>query len=148
MFAIRAAQADDLRLVHQILHGSALPFDDITDHHLMHFLILGGGKQVAGCVGIESLGAEALLRSLAVRDVLRGRGWGERLVQAAEMHARNVGVSSLYLLTTTAASFFERIGYQQIDRADAPKSLHTTTQFSTLCPSSSTCLFKSLPLTI
>lgn len=147
MIEIQLARADNLSAIHSLLRDCALPIDDITSAHLKHFLILSDGVQLAGCIGIEPLGVNALLRSLAVRDIFRGDGWGERLVQEAETHARNVGVSSLFLLTTTAASFFKRLGYQPVDRAQTPASLRETKQFSMLRPASSTCLFKSISLT-
>jgi len=86
----------------------------------------------------------ALLRSLAVSDFVRGSGWGQQLHLAAVTHAQDIGVSTLYLLTTTAATFFERRGYQRIDHTNAPTTLQEATQFSLLCPSSATCLFKSI----
>lgn len=148
MLAIRPAQADDLQAVHLVLKDCGLPYEDITTSHLSDFLVLANGKPVVGCVGIERLGSDALLRSLAVFDFMRGSGWGQQLVHAAEAHAQNIDISALYLLTTTATTFFGDRGYRRIDRADAPAALQGTTQFSLLCPASSTCLFKSLPLTI
>lgn len=99
---------------------------------------------VVACIAIEPYGQDALLRSLAVYDFMRGDGWGQKLVEAAEERARRAGIASLYLLTTTAASFFERRGYRCIDRASAPAAIQTTTQFSTLCPASSACLYKAI----
>lgn len=144
MLAIRPAQADDLQAIHLLLKDCGLPFDDVTASHLADFLVLANGKPVVGCVGIECLGSDALLRSMAVFDFMRGSGWGQQLAQAAEAHAQSIGISALYLLTTTATTFFEYRGYRRIDRADAPAALQGTTQFSLLCPASSTCLFKSI----
>ncbi len=144
VLAIGSAQADDLQAIHLVLKDCGLSFEDVTASHLPNFLVLTNGKQVVDCVGIEHLGSDALLRSLAVSDFVRGSGWGQRLAEAAEMHALHTGVSDLYLLTTTAPTFFEGRGYRRIDRADAPAALQETTQFSLLCPANSTCLFKSI----
>jgi N-acetylglutamate synthase-like GNAT family acetyltransferase len=38
----------------------------------------------------------------------RGNGYGKALVAHVERHARSQGVTDVYLLTTTAAEFFER----------------------------------------
>ncbi|MGH8808309.1 MAG: arsenic resistance N-acetyltransferase ArsN2, partial [Noviherbaspirillum sp.] len=99
---------------------------------------------VIACVGLEVCGPDALLRSLAVAHMHRGGGFGARMTSAIEEHARQQGITRLYLLTTTAADFFERDAYQPIDRAGAPPAIQATSQFSTLCPASSTCLFKSI----
>jgi len=72
-----------------------------------------------------------LLRSLAVDASVRGRGCARALVAAAERYARGRGVRRIYLLTTTAAKFFERLGYGAVAR-DA------------LCPSSSAFMAKNL----
>lgn len=66
------------------------------------------------------------------------------LVGEAERRARAAGVGVLYLLTTTAAGFFERLGYRQTDRAAAPREIAATRQFSGLCPASSAFMVKSL----
>ncbi|HEY0847954.1 MAG TPA: arsenic resistance N-acetyltransferase ArsN2 [Noviherbaspirillum sp.] len=145
---IDAARPDDLADVKLLLEESGLPADDLTAGHLQHFMVVRGGGSITACIAIEPHGTDALLRSLAVSKGMRGDGCGRKLVAAMEEYARSKQVASLYLLTTTAASFFERLGYQRIERADAPPSMQKTTQFSMLCPSSSTCLFKSISSTI
>ncbi|AMP14919.1 acetyltransferase family protein [Collimonas pratensis] len=99
---------------------------------------------MVGCVGIEDRETDALLRSLVVSDSLRGNGWGQQLLRAIEDHAESIGISTLYLLTTTAAPFFEELGYRRIERTSAPATIQATSQFSLLCPASSVCLFKSI----
>lgn len=144
-YPIRAAQSDDLQAILLLLKECDLPFEDISADHLAHFQVLANGEAVIGCIGIERRGSDALLRSLAVYEFLRGDGRGPQLLHAMEIYANSIGVSALYLLTTTAATFFEERGYHRIDRADAPVAMQETSQFSRLCPSSSTCLFKSIP---
>ena len=63
----------------------------------------------------------------------------------AERHARSRGVRELYLLTTTAERFFERLGYRRTGRENAPEAIRGTQEFSGLCPSSSAFLVKELP---
>ncbi|MEQ8534295.1 MAG: tyrosine protein phosphatase, partial [Imperialibacter sp.] len=59
--------------------------------------------------------------------------------------ARN-GITELYLLTTTASKFFERIGYKVADRNTAPDAIKNTSEFSDLCPSSAVFMHKALDL--
>ena len=68
----------------------------------------------------------------------------EQMVAHAERHARDQGVHSLYLLTTTAEKFFLRRGYARIPREVAPAAIKTTSEFSGICPTSSAFMVKYL----
>lgn len=144
MFSIRTPRPDDLAALKDFLATSGLPSEDLTAQHLEHFIILAQPERIAGSIGIEKLGTDALLRSLAVDTMMRGEGFGKRLLQEIESHALRNGVRNLYLLTTTADNFFEHHGYQRLDRLAAPESIRNTTQFARLCPVSARCLYKSL----
>ena len=144
MFAIRTPRPDDLPALKTLLDSCGLPTSDLTEDHLKHFVILGQAGRVAGCIGMEVFGQDALLRSLAVDTMMRGEGYGSRLLQLMEERARDEGVHRLYLLTTSADNFFEHQGYERIDRAAVPEAIRNTAQFAGICPSSAACLFKSL----
>jgi amino-acid N-acetyltransferase len=126
------------------LSESGLPIEDITTQHLHHFFGCGSGLELEGLVGLELYGDVALLRSLAVASSKRGTGVGSGLVAHAERHARDQGVQSLYLLTTTAEAFFMRRGYARVPREDAPAAIKTTSEFSGICPTSSAFMVKYL----
>ena len=63
-------------------------------------------------------------------------------------HMRDIalalGVHELVLLTTTAAPFFARRGYQIIDRLDAPAGVQRSEEFRGLCPASAICMQRVL----
>ena len=105
--------------------------------------VVEAGEPIAA-VGLEIHGQAGLLRSLAVAPSARGRGLAARLVGHAEERARARGVSSLFLLTETAAPLFERLGYAAVPRSTAPAALRATAQFATLCPAGATCMHKAL----
>jgi len=86
----------------------------------------------------------ALLRSLAVASSRRGTGGRSGLVAQAEFHARDQGVQSLYLLTTTTEQFFRRRGYGRISREEAATAIKGTQEFSGICPVSSAFMVKRL----
>jgi amino-acid N-acetyltransferase len=134
----------NLSAVKQLLSESGLPIEDITAQHLQHFFGCGSGLEIEGVVGLELYGKAALLRSLAVASSRRGTGVGSGLVAHAELHAREQGVQSLYLLTTTAEKFFLRRGYARVPREDAPAAIKTTSEFSGICPTSSAFMVKYL----
>ena len=131
--------------VKRLLAESQLAVSDLTIEHLEHFFGCGSAQTLEGVVGLEIYGSVALLRSLAVTPKSRGRGCGKALVGEAERYAQSKGVYALYLLTTTANRFFERLGYQPVSRETAPESIRRTREFSDLCPSSSTFMVKRLP---
>lgn len=132
-------------VVRRLLTECALPTDDIDCQNLDHYFALEDpAAGITGVVGLEIRGRHALLRSLAVSTLARGNGYGQALVAAAENFAREKGVEQIYLLTTTAARFFERLGYGTVDRTGAPEEIRKTRQFSSLCPASSSFMRKEL----
>jgi amino-acid N-acetyltransferase len=85
-----------------------------------------------------------LLRSVAVAPSHRGLGFGQRLVQERLAFAKTKNLDAVYLLTTTAAPFFGRLGFEAVSRADAPAGVRESLEFSSVCPTSSACLVKNL----
>jgi len=136
----RPAQAD----VHRLLVAAQLPTDDLTPQHLENFFGCGPPERPLGVGGIELHGKHALLRSLAVDAAVHGQGHGTALVAALEAHARAHGAQRIYLLTTTAARYFEGLGYRVATRDEAPASIRTTSEFSALCPASAVFMTKDL----
>jgi amino-acid N-acetyltransferase len=142
---IRQANAEDMTFVRTTLADGALPNSDVDNSGRIRFLIADDADgHPAACIGLEAYGSEALLRSLAVSRARRGQGVGCALVVAAEDTARAMGVSRLYLLTTTASDFFSHAGYDVINRVDAPDTLQASNQFAELCPASAVCMSKTL----
>jgi amino-acid N-acetyltransferase len=127
-----------------LLQSQGLPVSDITDHHLEHFFFMGSDGSPTGLVGVEIYGADALLRSLAVAETARTRGVGSALVKHAEGYAVSRHVNAIYLLTTTAETFFEQRGYRRVDRTQAPQAIQSTAEFAGLCPVSSAFMLKRL----
>ena len=127
-----------------LLSACHLPISDLSGSS--DVLLFGhvSGDTLAGVVGLEMHGANALLRSLAVTKSHRSNGLGAALVSCAEQQAAAHGANAVYLLTTTADQFFERRGYVHINRDEAPAAIASTSQFSGLCPSSSAFMVKWL----
>ena len=127
-----------------LLRAAELPTEDLTDSHLQHFFMASSPNVAVGLVGLELHGCDALLRSLVVDPNSRTKGIGSQLVEHAETYARARGVASLYLLTTTAERFFAHRGYARVERRNAPESISTTREFSSICPASSAFMLKRL----
>jgi amino-acid N-acetyltransferase len=127
-----------------LLEAQGLPVSDITDEHLEHFFFIGSDGSPMGLVGVEIYGTDALLRSLVVADTARTQGLGFALVQHGEEYVASHNVAAMYLLTTTAESFFEHRSYRRLDRTQAPSAIRSTPEFASLCPASSAFMMKQL----
>jgi len=131
--------------VKELLASALLPTADITPDHLENFFGAWSGSTLDGVVGIEPYGTAALLRSLAVASSRRGSGVGSGLLARAERYAMESGIRSLFLLTTTAESYFGKRGYSVISREAAPEVIRNTKEFATICPGSSVLMVKHMP---
>lgn len=128
------------------LAGADLPVDDLDEPDRVFFRADMNGAPI-GFGGFELLGNCALLRSIVVLPEQRRAGMGRQLAEAVLSHAHADGASSAYLLTTTAAPFFGRLGFQAIERASAPATILATREATALCPSTATLMSRSLEAT-
>ena len=141
---IERASDADFEHIREMLGAANLPTSDLSRSNMAHFLVARVADRIVGSVGLEIHERDALLRSLIVLPEHRSLGLGVALSNAAEALATSRGIATLTLLTTTAAPFFERAGYAVIPRSEVPESLQASAEFSTLCPSSATCMRKTL----
>ncbi len=125
-----------------LLAECELPVADISPSGPARFFGIRAEGRLAAVIGLEPLGKIALLRSLAVAPARRHHGLGRELVAHAEQAAGALGIRTLYLLTTTATGFFEKLGYAPTPRDSAPAEIQATSQFAGLCPASSALLSK------
>jgi uncharacterized protein (DUF1810 family)/N-acetylglutamate synthase-like GNAT family acetyltransferase len=128
--------------VEALLVEAGLPVSDLSGSHDCTLLGVREGGRLVGVAGIEVHGSVGLLRSVAVTPARRNDGLGLNLVSNAEAWAAGHGLESLYLLTTTAAGFFARLGYEVTPRSEAPAAIAATPQFARLCPRSATFMRK------
>lgn len=134
----------DHRAATKLLADAQLPTADVTDRSLEHFFFAGSADAPIGIVGLELGPPCGLLRSLAVDASSRSSGLGSELLATAERHARDMGVSALYLLTTTAEAYFAKRGYSRISRSEAPPFISASAEFANLCPASAAFMVKQL----
>ena len=131
--------------IKQLLLEAQLPIEDLTPAHFENFFGAWSGQCLEGVIGLEPYGSVALLRSLAVRVDSRGSGLGAELIFSAERYAVQKGVSSIFLLTTTAKHYFEKYGYTEIARELVPTTIRATSQFSSICPATAAPMRKYIP---
>lgn len=77
-----------------------------------------GGVGGCGALHIDMIDL-AEVRSLVVRDDLRGQGIGEQLLQALVEEAHRLEIARVYALTRVE-KFFTRNNFQVIDRQELP----------------------------
>lgn len=141
---IRRSHVADLPAVRQLLEIAKLPTEDLTSAPGLQFWVLEEDGLLIGVIGLERFDAAGLLRSLAVAPRHQRRGFGRELVAQLEQDARAQGVEQLALLTNTAQSFFQWLGYSVIDRRYVPDELKRSEEYRSLCPASAVCMTKSL----
>jgi len=129
--------------LHAALDAAGLPSGDLLLPG-RRFFRLGLEGEAACYGGLEGDGPEMLLRSVVVPSSARGRGAGHAIVRALEAEAARLGAVRLHLLTTTAAPFFQGLGYRSAERAAAPPVIAATAQFTSLCPGSAAYLVKHI----
>ncbi|HTN96215.1 MAG TPA: arsenic resistance N-acetyltransferase ArsN2 [Nordella sp.] len=134
--------AADLR---QALSAEGLPIDDLMEDGRRFFRVVRSGSTV-GFGGYELLGEDVLLRSLVITSRNKGKGLGEAALGLLIDKARQEGGRQGYLLTTSAAPFFARLGFRPVDRKSVPEAILTTKQVGSLCPASATILTKRFPV--
>jgi amino-acid N-acetyltransferase len=138
----RASDADGPSIL-QLLRDSGLPIDGLVEHLNTAFVARDGAAMV-GCAAIEIYPDGALLRSVAVAPSARGHRLGQRLTEAAITLARSLGTPAVYLLTTTAESYFPRFGFVQTTRELVPTGVQQSIEFRSACPASAVVMRKLL----
>ena len=132
---IERAQSGDLASVLRLLERHALPLDGASELGEAMVVARDAGR-VVGAAALELYADAALLRSVVVDDSVQGQGVGQRLTAAALALANDLGVRTVFLLTTTAAEFFPRFGFERINREQVPASVRVSVEFQSVCPSS------------
>lgn len=124
------------------LVAADLPIEDLNEAARRFFRFDGGGK-VVGYGGFEPHGDYALIRSIVVLPEARDTGAGRIIAEAVMQEAAKLGASEAFLLTTTASHFFRHLGFEAMDRDDAPAAILNTRQAATIC-SSATLLWRRI----
>lgn len=140
---VRGASSEDAAAVLALLERYSLPTEGVADH-LGDFLVAERDGAIAGVAGVERYGDAALLRSVAVSASVRGTGLGALLTAQALESAAAGGARSVYLLTTTAESYFPRHGFVLTDRASVPAAVRESVEFTRACPSTAAVMVLSL----
>src|SRR5689334_7358561 len=97
------------------LAKSELPTADVEESGRLFWRFETRDEVPVGFGGLEIHGEDALMRSLVTLPPVRNRGVGTAMVAALEFEARLHGCGSIWLITTTAGDFYERLGYARCE---------------------------------
>lgn len=140
---IRTAANSQRKEIIQLLQGENLPVTDLPAS-LDNFFVTMENDKVIGAIGLELYTDCGLLRSMIVSRDHRNKNIASGLIRKLEEFARTSGINTMYLLTETADKYFERQGYQKINRDDVPEELKVSSEFSHLCPATAFLMKKEL----
>jgi N-acetylglutamate synthase-like GNAT family acetyltransferase/protein-tyrosine-phosphatase len=138
--SLRAAEAAELDAVRALAARCELPVEGLADQFPAGYVVAHRGEALVGVAGLEVHGGAGVLRSVAVAPGERGTGLGVALTANRLVAAREQRLDAVYLLTTTAADFYARFGFQPFPRAEVPEAVARCPELASICPSSATCL--------
>jgi amino-acid N-acetyltransferase len=141
---LKRPEFSDWRRLRELLADAGLPTEGVSAGCGRFLVAVDPSGRVRGGVGLEGDPPDGLLRSLVVERDCRGTGAGALLLHAAETTAMTAGFERLYLLTTTAALYFDRHGYRRFARDEAPPTIRQTREFTRLCPAEAVAMYRKL----
>lgn len=128
------------------LQAEGLPTDDLSEPGRRFYAYRTLSGELVGYVGRELYGADAFLRSLVVLPAQRGKGLGKAIVSRIARRAFDEGARTAWLMTTSAAGYFEAIGFKRVERAEVAKAVLETRQAKGLCPVTAVVLKRGIRL--
>ena len=137
---LRVAQTADFARMSKLLSENELPVCGI-DKASQQFWLAEKKGELIGVLGLLKKGKSGLLRSLAVASTERNKGIAQALLEKALLHARQVGLEEVYLITGTAKNYFLRNGFKLISREALPKLLLEEAGMADACSACSDCLY-------
>lgn len=141
---LRAATSGDCAAVRTLLRACDLPVAGVDEAAMERFVVVERDGAIIGVAGLEIYGRDALLRSVAVSAEARTAGLGSALTEQVLAQAPVLGVQRVYLLTTTAESFFARRGFAAADRAGVSAEMQASVEFREACPASAALMLREL----
>jgi N-acetylglutamate synthase-like GNAT family acetyltransferase len=129
--AIRPAVPAELDTIRDLMLAVGLSQDrsriSVTFGGSTYWLALEAGVPI-GCVGLEHGQGVSLLRSAAVLPGARSHGVGRALAQSALTMASLRGDRAVYLFSSGAGAYWQRLGFDQVPVAELEAALPDTPQ--------------------
>lgn len=137
MITYTLAEKKDFEKITNLLKINKLPYSDIQKIDI-EFIVAKKDNEIIGCIGLEKFETEGMLRSFAVDDEFKNKGIGTEMYNRILSYSHQNNIKNMHLLTNTAKEYFLKAGFLVVDRDNAPEAIKGTSEFSGLCPVSST----------
>jgi len=129
---IRKARMGDVKAIQKLIaeyakKGDMLPrsLSEIYENLRDYFVYAEESGEISGSAALHIMWEDlAEVRSVAVREDRMRRGVGTQLVEACISEAIVLGISRIFALTYKP-SFFEKMGFTQVDKAELPQKIWT-----------------------
>jgi amino-acid N-acetyltransferase len=127
--AVEKAKIGDAPQIHKLANyfaqkGVMLPralseiYENIRD-----FFVVREGDKVIACAALHVYWSDlAEVRGVAVAEEYQNRRLGAKLIEACINEARELGIPQVFCLTYRAP-FFERQGFNRVDKAELPRKI-------------------------
>ncbi len=127
-----------------LLQQNNLPVADLEEGKQTFWIVMDG-ENIASVIGLEQYGSYGLLRSMATDKNHRDKGMAALLIETLIAGARHNTIKEVYLLTETAATYFEKKGFEKVNRDEVPEEIKQSKEFSHVCPATATVMKKAVP---
>lgn len=121
---LRTRTERDLPFVKALLESEGLPSEGLE---ATEGYVLDGDGRILGHVAVEKAEDGAVIRSLVIQPIHRGKGLGRRLLAIAETSAGEV---PQVLRTETIGPWALRRGFKSATLAELPEGVLRTSEFS------------------
>jgi amino-acid N-acetyltransferase len=130
MIEVRKARMRDVQTIRSLIgfysqRNEMLPkaLIEIYEHLRDFFVVTDESENVIGCCALRLFWDDlAEIQSLAVGEPDQLKGIGSALVGACIEEARSLGIAKVFTLTYKNG-FFEKLGFQEIDRSELPHKI-------------------------
>ena len=124
------ARVSDVKGIHSLLlfaagSGELLPrslanlYNQVRDFFVLH----DTSGSIVGCCALAVIWEDlAEIRSLFLREELRGQSYGRTLVDACLDEARGLGIRRVFTLTYTT-EFFRKMGFTEVGKEVLPQKI-------------------------
>ncbi|HEY9102315.1 bifunctional helix-turn-helix transcriptional regulator/GNAT family N-acetyltransferase [Chitinimonas sp.] len=138
-----ARPADQAALTALLAEAGLAPLDLTSGTGLC--LLASQGKTLLAAGQLAPCGPVGLLGALVVAPSATGQGVGQRLLEALQVQAENLGLNKLYLLTDRADGYFARHGYTAVPVKAVPAGVRAAAAFHAKGTPAATAMVKALP---
>ena len=128
---VEKARISDATQMHQLINYFAdkdemlaRPLSEIYEN-IRDYFVVREGERVIACAALHVSWSDlAEIKSVAVAEDSQRKGIGDQLIEACLREAKELGLLTIFCLTYQP-SFFEKLGFSQVDKMELPRKVWT-----------------------